>query len=280
VAPENSDTGKSAVKEEWTQISGIAVGLDEERLPSSEVLAGQQFALSAAGVPSLSLDFSDAKSLCWRHSGDSTDETYDAVEVAPALFIVGICHRRDPRLSTTLALDLETRRATRVLGRLPSVAEADTSLLSRVHANEGLSPVGVEFDHWEIELPGHSKPASSSAHTRTRDLLGKRLVYTYGDGGVYEHIYLNESRFTWHCLKGPEAGLADTEHCNFYRIRPDVYLFSWREKIIPTLGVVLVNTKEMRSSGFITGIDTRSGEVSHFPVGAQGSLVNATEPPR
>ena len=49
--------------------------------------------------------------------------------------------------------------------------------------------------------------------------------------------------------------------------------------MIPTLGVVLVNTETMRSNGFITGIDTRSGEVSHFPVGARGSLVNITETP-
>ena len=280
MTPESSDTGDRAVKEEWTQISGIAVGLDAERLPSSEALAGQKMALRAPDAASFSLDFVDGRSLCWEQSDNATDEIYDAVEVAPALFVAGICHRRDPRLSTTLALDLAARRATRVTGRLPSVAKADTSLLSRVHAGEGLSPVDVEFDHWEIEFPGGAQSASGPAHARTSDLLGKRLVYTYGDGGVYEHIYLNESRFTWHCLKGPEAGLVDTERCDFYRIRTDVYLFSWREKIIPTLGVVLVNTSEMRSNGFITGIDTRSGEVSHFPVGAQGSLVNTTEPPR
>ena len=185
----------------------------------------------------------------------------------------------DPRLSTTFALDLEEGRATRVLGRLPSVAEADTSMLSRVHAGEGLSPVRVEFDQWDIEFAERSGPPSGPVHSRTEDLVGKRLLYVYGDGGVYEHIYLNDKMFTWHCRKGPEAGLADTERCDFFRIRPEVYLFSWREKVIPTLGVVLVNTGTMRSNGFITGIDTRSGEVSHFPVGARGSLVNITEAP-
>ena len=97
-------------------------------------------------------------------------------------------------------------------------------------------------------------------------------------GGVYEHIYLNERLFTWHCRGGPEAGLADTETCDFFQVRPDVYLFSWREKIIPTLGIVLVNTAQMQSNGFIMGIDTHSGEVSHFPVGARGELLNVTEP--
>jgi len=277
MAPETSDRGESSAQEEWTQISGIAVGLDEQRLPSTQALSGQRITLNADGAPPISLDFRDETSLRWDASGNETQETYDAVEVAPSLFIAGICHKGEARISTTLALDLASGHATRVKGHLPSVTQADTSLVSRVHAGGELSPVQVDFDHWTIESPGTPSPPGGTPHPRTRDLVGKRLVYTYGDGGVYEHIYLNEQRFTWHCLRGPEAGLADTERCDFYRIRPDVYLFSWREKIIPTLGVVLVNTEEMRSNGFITGIDTRSGEVSHFPVGARGRLVNTTE---
>lgn len=279
MTPEKTGTGERDVKEEWTQISGIAVGLDEQRLPSSDALAGRKMSLHSSSDPAISLDFIDETTLRWEQAGSVADETYDAVEIAPLLFVAGFCHRRDPRLSTTFALDLEQGRATRVLGRLPSVAEADTSMLSRVHAGEGLSPVRVEFDQWDIESAERPQPPAGPVHARTEDLVGKRLLYTYGDGGVYEHIYLNDKMFTWHCRKGPEAGLADTERCDFFRIRPEVYLFSWREKVIPTLGVVLVNTETMRSNGFITGIDTRSGEVSHFPVGARGSLVNITETP-
>ena len=280
MTPETTETEKAAAQEEWTQISGIAVGLDEHRLPSSEALAGRQIQLHAPDKHPISIDFLDENALRWEQDDGLTDETYDAVEVAPSLFVAGICHREDSRHSTTFALDLQAGLATRATGWLPSVAEADTSLLSRVHAGGELSPVQVEFDHWEVDSTERPERPPEANHAQTDELVGKRLVYTYGDGGVYEHIYLNERRFTWHCLKGPEAGLADTERCDFYRIRPDVYLFSWREKIIPTLGVVLVNTSEMRSNGFITGIDTRSGEVSHFPVGARGELVNITEGPK
>ena len=279
MTPEKTEAEEGDVKEEWTQISGIAVGLDEQRLPSSDALAGRKMALHSSSDPPISLDFIDQTALRFEQAGSVVDEIYDAVEIAPSLFVAGFCHRLDPRLSTTFALDLEEGRATRVLGRLPSVAEADTSMLSRVHAGEGLSPVRVEFDQWDIESAERSERPAGPVHSRTGDLVGKRLLYIYGDGGVYEHIYLNDKMFTWHCRKGPEAGLADTERCDFFRIRPEVYLFSWREKVIPTLGVVLVNTGTMRSNGFITGIDTRSGEVSHFPVGARGSLVNITEAP-
>lgn len=277
MSTQRGDERDSPVEPEWAQISSIAVGLDDHRLPSTEALAGRTLLLSAANETPISLRFVDESNLLWEQGGDETEEIYDAVESAPALFVVGICHRRDPRVSSTLVLDLEGGRATRVVGRLPEISEADQSLLARVHADEGLSPVQVDFEQWEVQSLGLEEPPTGPAHFRTEELVGKRICYEYGDGGVYEHIYLNERKFTWHCLRGPEAGLADTERCDFFHIRPNVYLFSWREKIIPTLGVVVVNKEQMRSNGIITGIDTRTGEVSHFPVGAKGSLVNVTE---
>ncbi|MCH2186886.1 molybdenum cofactor biosynthesis F family protein, partial [Myxococcota bacterium] len=221
----------------------------------------------------------DGTTVRWEQDDQVEIETYDAVEGAPSLFIAGVCHRRDTRLSSTLVLDLAQAQATRVAGRLPSVAEADQSLLARVHAGKGLSPVHAEFEQWEILSPQGANSKAGPVHERTDELIGKRVLYTYGDGGIYEHIYLNDRMFTWHCRKGPEAGLADTETCDFFRIRPDVYLFSWREKVIPTLGIVLVNTGPMHSNGFLMGIDTESGAVSHFPVGARGQLLNITEIP-
>ena len=273
----SSQTGDPPEEAEWAQISSIAVGLDEHRLPSTDALAGRSLELSAATEAPISLEFVDESNLRWTRNGEATPEVYDAVESAPSLFVVGICHSRDRLRSTTLVLDLAEGRATRVAGRLPRIEEADQSLLARVHADDGLSPVQVDFEQWDLRPAGVSEDPSGPAHERTRDLVGKRIRYEYGDGGVYEHIYLNDRMFTWHCLRGPEAGLADTERCDFFRIRPDVYLFSWREKIIPTLGVVLVNKEKMHSNGIITGIDTRTGEVSHFPVGARGTLVNTTE---
>ena len=56
-----------------------------------------------------------------------------------------------------------------------------------------------------------------------------------------------------------------------------VYLFSWQEKIVPTLGVVLVNVNEMQSNGILFGIDTDTGEPFHFSIGAKGQLPNVTE---
>ena len=73
----------------------------------------------------------------------------------------------------------------------------------------------------------------------TDALVGKRVQYVYSQTEAYEHIYLNENLYTWQCLRGSEAGLADTDRCHYRRIADELYLFVWREKVVPTLGVVL-----------------------------------------
>lgn len=72
----------------------------------------------------------------------------------------------------------------------------------------------------------------------------------------FEHIYLNEKLYTWHCMAGIEKGLADTDRCHYYKIAGSgtgsdagLYLFIWREKIIPTLGMVLVDFSRMKTTG-------------------------------
>ena len=113
-------------------------------------------------------------------------------------------------------------------------------------------------------------------HERTTDLIGKRIKYAYSSKHVYEHIYLNDRFYTWHCLAGVEKGLADTEICDYFKIAPDVYLFTWREKVMPTFGVVLINFKEMRSNGKTFGLDVASGKIINFTMGSRAEPINET----
>ena len=79
------------------------------------------------------------------------------------------------------------------------------------------------------------------------------MEYTYSPTERYEHIYLNEEFYTWHCLLGSEKGLADTDRCHYLKLGDDLYLFVWREKIVPTLGAVVVDFQAMRTMGKIFG---------------------------
>ncbi len=108
------------------------------------------------------------------------------------------------------------------------------------------------------------------------------MEYTYSTTERYEHIYLNEHFYTWHCLLGSEKGLADTDRCHYLKLGDVLYLFVWREKIIPPWGAVVVDFQAMRTMGKIFGHAQGAGsrddasEVVDFRVGARARLLNVT----
>ena len=113
----------------------------------------------------------------------------------------------------------------------------------------------------------------------TEELVGKRIEYTYSPTERYEHIYLNGSFYTWHCLLGAEKGLADTDCCHSYKLARNLYLFVWREKIVPTLGVVVLDLNAMRTTGKIFGYEGNDfRKVVNFRIGARARLQNITPP--
>jgi hypothetical protein len=88
---------------------------------------------------------------------------------------------------------------------------------------------------------------------------------------------LNDAFYTWHCLAGSEQGLADTDRCHYRKIAPDLYLFVWREKIVPTLGIVVVDLAQSKTTGQILGYRGFDfGAVTSFPVGARARIVSVT----
>lgn len=263
----------------WVEVGAIAHGLDENRLPATDELAGRDSILRFADGRVVRCVVHDGSRLSWRvvdgpGTGAGSDETYEAVRVAPDVHLVTFVRRDEPLGSISVALDSASRRATVVVGTMPTLAQARTDLIARMKRGLDLSTVRVAILHAVVDP--RSPDEAVVPHARTADLVGKRVRYTYGDGGVYEHVYLNERLYTWHCLAGPEQGLADTERCDYIRITPEVILFCWREKVVPTLGVVLINTAEMRSTGILFGIDTDTGAPIHFGIGARGELLNVT----
>lgn len=111
----------------------------------------------------------------------------------------------------------------------------------------------------------------------TTALVGMRNQYTYSPTERYEHIYLNDNFYAWQCLDGVEKGLADVDRCHYVQVAEDLYLFVWREKIIPTLGVILIDLQQMRTDGKIMGYQGSDfGALSNFPVGASAKILNVT----
>jgi hypothetical protein len=148
-------------------------------------------------------------------------------------------------------------------------------LYSRVQVADELTGVKATFLQGSIDKT-HSE--ETPCHQLSAELVGKRVLYIYSGTEAYEHIYLNENLYTWQCLKGLEKGLRDTDRCHYYKIAEALYLFVWREKIIPTLGVVMVDLRKLKTTGKIFGYDESNFEkLSNFPVGAFAKVLNHTQ---
>ncbi|MBN3006552.1 MoaF N-terminal domain-containing protein [Chromobacterium alkanivorans] len=196
-----------------------------------------------------------------------------ASSLRPGVYFLDFRHQGPAALSLSLVLDLTQRRFTLVRGNLPDAAAARICAFDRVAHQLELTGVDVEFLHGALDQPAAAVPP----HPPSRDLIGMRNRYRYSPTECYEHIYLNDSFYAWHCLEGVERGLADVDRCHCLQVAERLYLFVWREKIIPTLGVILIDLEGMRTDGKIFGYqDGDFGAARNFRVGAQASIVNHT----
>lgn len=174
--------------------------------------------------------------------------------------------------SITLLIDRASGQVLRIFGVMPTSVQTTKSLLTRAKEGLPLSAVTAEFHAGHIV-----GKQGKSGFDRTTELVGKRIRYRYSPTELYEHIYLNESFYAWHCITGVEAGLADADLCHFFKLRDQLYLFVWQEKIVPTLGVVTVDLEKNKTDGKIFGYsDFDSGQLSNFPIGAYATFANYT----
>ncbi|MGC6369125.1 molybdenum cofactor biosynthesis F family protein [Pseudomonas sp. K2I15] len=266
---------------DWITVGALADGFAAEAfiLPNLADLSGKTFTLYFANGWQIEHRF-ERDSLAWvaadGHSSGSA--TYRATSVRPGLYLVDfIKHEGTQAWSVSLVLDTTSASFTAVLGRMPTQEQTREGLYSRALAGKPLTSVEVEFLHGSLDRPWQ---AGQCPHAPTTELTGLRNQYRYSPSEVYEHIYLNDQFYAWQCLKGVEQGLCDTDRCHYYKIADQLYLFVWREKIIPTLGLVLIDLQQHRSDGKIFGYAGAAfDELSNFPISSYCQVLNRTEHP-
>ncbi len=196
---------------------------------------------------------------------------YFAVSPRPGIYLVDMVTSGAPPTAVSLVLDRDRGIATRLTAVLPQSPDCGESPAARAARGDELTSVSAEFASAAIGAPF---TAATPRHETTSELVGRRVEYTYSPTERYEHIYLNDRFYTWHCLSGSEKGLADTDRCHYLKLDDELYLFVWREKIIPTLGLVIADFKAMRTMGKIFGHG--SAGPADFLVGARARLENVT----
>lgn len=267
-------------KVSWIPVDELSHGFGENNLDNVGDLAGQHFDLHLENGWVINHRFISATELVWSMQGESEEfaETYSAVTPRDGIYFVDFVKASEPGTTVSLALDMNKQIATAVLAVMPTQTEMDRSILERARSGDPVRSVKANF--MKATLDRTFSEAEEQIHPLTDEMVGWRVEYTYAVDEVYEHIYLRENAYTWSCLKGNEVGLCDTDYCSYRKVGENLYLFVWEEKIIPTVGVLLVDFNAMRSCGKIVGYEGESTEVlSNFKVGAKALKLNATAHP-
>jgi hypothetical protein len=263
----------------FIQVGELVKGISEDTLPPADDLAGSSLTLHVEDGRVVRLAFAADGALSWEivegpDAGGRGEERCLVTRPRDGVLVVDYVSSTRRATSVTIVLDLERHAATMVEGTLPTGVEAARGAFALATAGEELTLVRCAILGAAIDGP--FVPADHP-HLPTTELVGKRVEYVYSRTEKYEHIYLNENLYTWQCLEGSEKGLADTDRCHYRKIADELYLFVWREKVVPTLGVVLVDWRSKVSNGKLFGYETSDfGVLSTTPVSARATLLNVT----
>lgn len=238
-------------QDQWPTLNALD-GFGPNNFPPSEALAGRTVVADFDDGRRITYDFVDGDRLRWSVDGDggTREEHYHSCQVRPGVHLVLFQEREHRERSVAMVLSD------------PATAFA---VVSTVTHEDGRARV-----HQAV-LQGGTDGGAGRPLPRTADLVGRRLTWHYSDGHAYEHYYLNDHTYTWHCLSGPEQGLADTEPTRTWRLGDGLYVFSWIEKVVPCDGLAVLDLQAMRSSGRLFGWDTDAHECTLIVMGARGS---------
>jgi MoaF C-terminal domain/MoaF N-terminal domain len=243
--------------EAWPNLTAMVESFGDPALPRTDALAGREITLQFDDGRSVAYEFIDLGSVR-RHGGRV--EAYTAIEARPGIYLVDVLGGEGRAAeNVTIALDLESGRAT----------VATSTLFDR----EGETRARTDFAHASVG------DAVAAPHPPSTGLVGKRIHYRYSERDHYEHIYLNSGTFTWHCIRGAEQGLADTEQTRTWEVAEDLFLFYWTEAVMPVEAVLLVDLRHMRSLGRMFGWDPAPDELVHLPFSSRATLLNETTYP-
>ncbi|AHI64351.1 molybdenum cofactor biosynthesis F family protein [Burkholderia thailandensis] len=241
--------------QDWKNYEDFAAGIDTNRLPATDALAGRALTFE---LPSgaFAAHFVDGHTLAWRRGDAGDTDWYEAIEVAPDTFFVDVTFRSRPAEALTLVFNTATRRVLGILSRIRSREEA------------GAAPrVAQEFLAGTLASGDAGEGASGAVPAETRDLIGTRTLNVYSPNHTYEHTYLSSTRYCWQCLVGEQRGHGDVDLATTYKFADDLYVFTFREFLIPVASVFVFNFAAGRSTGKFLG-ETGDGAIANRPAGS------------
>lgn len=251
----------------WLPLDGLAPGFDENKAELTSDLVGYSFRSIRSDGREVEHEFSETTlSLSVAGSdGRARNVSYEAFTVAEGLYYVQFYDTDKPDDAVSFFLD-----------QTNGVGLVVNTIIGK--ASPGVTAVTQKFTTFTVD--GHANPGAVPAPTG--ELIGRRVYWRYSRAHAYEHVYLSPQWYTWHCLAGPERGLADTDEHTTYELRPGIFVFCWREKVIPCASVTVADHRDfenLRSHGVLFGLDESGENRVHFTFGAVGKVLSISQYP-
>ncbi|MGN6203582.1 MoaF C-terminal domain-containing protein [Humibacter sp.] len=256
----------------WLPLDGLAPGFDANKAQPSSDLHGRTITIVDERGTRITHTFGPGE-VTWTYEpgeGDPTEaasqtDACEVIRVDDDLYYAQFHHEYLPNEAVSLVLDLRGGHALAILSVIGEAAPGHTAV------QQHFAPARIEGMQQTGEAPAP-----------TNELIGRRALWVYSSQHAYEHVYLSPHWYSWQCLAGPEQGLADTDEQTTWRIRPGIYVFAWREKVIPCGSVTIADHRDqrsLRSHGVLFGVDEAGTGQTHFTFGAFGRLLSNTVHP-
>jgi hypothetical protein len=265
---------------EFISVGDMAQGFSENMVPQNTDLVGKEFKLYFEDGTVINHKVFDKDTLSWeiiegQGKGEKNSCSYYAVSPKDGIYELSFVNAYGNTKVVNMIINTNTGATLVQEGYLPSEKDASIPLWKRAQGKLPMTSVKVEYTNASYEKPFTK---NSPKIERTTDLIGHRVQFTYSSKDAYEHIYLNDHTYVWNCISGNEKGNADTETCQYFKVDDNLYLFTWQEKAVPTIGFVVENFDVKRSFGAIYGYDGFDfGKVINIPVGSYLKELNTTK---
>ncbi|MGH8960815.1 MAG: molybdenum cofactor biosynthesis F family protein [Jatrophihabitantaceae bacterium] len=223
---------------QWKGMDDFAAGIDGNRLPSTNSLAGRTLRIRPDTGDELELAFGSGDQVDWRQGGRSGSDWYENIEMRPGLHYLSVTHQDDPRAAEVIIADESTGRTLTVAGRIADQPTPGRPRVSQTFTTGVLAGATVRGP-----VPGPS-----------RDLVGWRALYRYSPNHLYEHVYLSSERYCWQCIVGEQCGHGDVDLASTWSLGENLYVFTFREFLIPVAATWLYDLDAMRTTGTFLGL--------------------------
>ena len=239
-----------AVPADWKGMDDFARGIDGNRLPVTGALAGTALTVTTTDRPPLELRFATADEVAWTSGEDSGTDWYEAVEMRPGVLFLTLTYAAQPLRAVALVVNRNTGRTLAIESQI-----APEPTPGRPRVDQTFVPGRL------VDIPGGAEPGP------TRDLVGLRALYRYSPNHLYEHVYLSSERYAWQCLTGEQRGHGDVDLATTWSLGDSLYVFTFREFLIPVAATWLYDLDAMRTVGTFFGLGN-DGAVRCAPGGA------------